>query len=202
MKPRLINVKGTVMAFATPIQLMRYENHGEFNSELTARILAERARSQGRQLSNVGGWQSDGQILRVLGEPGGKLGQMFFENVMAAVESQVEILQPVNKQFGIDAWANVNERGNGNAPHIHPGSPWSGVYYVATEMNVGGQIVFTDPRTEALMSEHPLNPFNATNAITIAPQPGMMIVFPSFIYHSVLEYQGNSPRISIAFNLM
>ncbi len=51
------------------------------------------------------------------------------------------------------------------------------------------------------MSTHPLNPFGTTNLLRLAPTPGMMVVFPSFLYHGVLSYHGDAPRISIAFNL-
>ena len=33
------------------------------------------------------------------------------------------------------------------------------------------------------------------------PQEGMMIIFPSFLYHRVLPFDENDYRISIAFNL-
>ena len=45
-------------------------------------------------------------------------------------------------------------------------------------------------------------PFNAMNPVTLRPEAGVLFVFPSFLYHGVHPYQGNSPRISIAFNLM
>ena len=35
----------------------------------------------------------------------------------------------------------------------------------------------------------------------IAPTPGLLLVFPSFVYHGVHPYRGSKPRISIAFNL-
>ena len=51
------------------------------------------------------------------------------------------------------------------------------------------------------MSGHSLNPFKSVENITIAPTPGTMLVFPSFLYHSVRVYEGDTPRISVAFNL-
>jgi uncharacterized protein (TIGR02466 family) len=49
-------------------------------------------------------------------------------------------------------WAIVNPPGASNRAHIHPGSLWSGVYYVKAPEN-SGQIEFLDPRPENLMNQ-------------------------------------------------
>jgi len=202
MKPRLLQVKNTLMAFSTPIHQARYDNMADFNAELAKRILKMSSEIPSKYNSNDGGWQSDREILTKLGEPyGSQLAQMFIDNVRAAVGSVVEMTEPEPARISIDAWANVNQKGNSNALHIHPGCPWSGSYYVAMEPNCAGEIYFQDPRTTALMNNHPLNPFNATNHVSIKPEPGMMLIFPSFVFHGVKPYLGNSPRIMIAFNL-
>ena len=48
-------------------------------------------------------------------------------------------------------WANVNRAGHGNEFHSHPGSFWSGVYYVddggiGADPSLGGELEFMDPR--------------------------------------------------------
>src|SRR5204863_255086 len=48
-------------------------------------------------------------------------------------------------------WANVNRSGHGNEYHSHPGSYWSGTYYVddggiAADPSLGGELEFLDPR--------------------------------------------------------
>jgi uncharacterized protein (TIGR02466 family) len=203
MKPRFTTVKNTLLAFATPIRQHGYTNVESLNTELSKRILAMRDQSPGERKSNIGGWHSNGKLLTALGEPyGAQLGRMFVENVNAAIEVVAEPTKPRPAQLTIEAWANVNTRGDSNVSHIHPGCAWSGVYYVATgPKDAGGEIVFTDPRTAALMSPHPLNPFPVNNSVTVYPQPGMMIVFPSFLYHRVGIYLADAPRITIAFNL-
>lgn len=201
-KARLHIASNTLLAFATPIHQRRYAGLEGFNAELKAKILALRDRSPGVQVSNVGGWHSETNLLQTLGDPhASRLGQMFVECVRAAFESVVEPGTPFPSEHSMEAWANVNLRGDTNATHIHAGCPWSGVYYVATDADAAGELEFTDPRTHALMVTHPLNPFHTTNSIRVAPAPGMMVVFPSFLYHGVLPYRGEGPRISIAFNL-
>jgi uncharacterized protein (TIGR02466 family) len=203
MKPRLRIVENTLMAFSTPIHQVRFENSDEFNAELSRRVLAMRATVTSQQFSNVGGWHSDSNFLQNLGEPyASQLARMFLQGVRSALESLVELGDIPPHTPLIECWANVNERGDSNRQHIHPGNPWSGVYYVATEPGARGEIYFVDPRVASLMSIHPFNPFNATNPITVVPESSMLLVFPSFLYHGVHAYEGDSPRISIAFNLM
>jgi uncharacterized protein (TIGR02466 family) len=133
VKPRLTYLGNTLLAFATRIHQARYERIDDFNAELASRILALREASIGLTRSNVGGWHSDADVLGKLGEPfGTQLGRMFAECVQSAVSAMVERTEPWPETTTMDAWANVNEQGDWNTPHIHPGSPWSGVYYVAT----------------------------------------------------------------------
>ncbi len=202
MKPRMTVVKNTLMAFSTPIQQMQFENTGEFNAEIARRVLAMRERLPSERYSNMGGWHSDSHFLQNLGEPyANQLVNMFMQGVHATLDALVD-MGPVELETVVEAWANVNLRGDSNVLHIHPGSPWSGVYYVATEPNARGDIYFMDPRPAALMSLHPLNPFNVMSPVVLPPVEGTMLVFPSFMYHGVRPYQGDAPRISIAFNLM
>jgi uncharacterized protein (TIGR02466 family) len=205
MRPRFIEVNQTILAYPTPIRRHLHAGVQEFNRELAARILELREHAPGKRLSNVGGWHSDDQLLQTLGEPyAGRLARMFMDDVREAFAAVTEAEEPLPATVSIEAWANVNTRGDTNVPHIHGGCPWSGVYYVACDTGpaAGGGLVFADPRTAALMVVHPYNPFKGANHITLTPEPGVMVVFPSFLYHGVQPYLGDSPRISIAFNLL
>jgi len=204
MKPKFINVQNTLLAFPTPIRQHMYPNAEPLNAELSRRIIEMREQSPGIRKSNVGGWHSDDQLLQSLGEPyGTQLGKMFLENIKAAMSTIAEGIEGLPSKVNMHAWANVNRRGDSNVAHIHPGFTWSGVYYVATDTSpdAGGELVFADPRTAALMVAHPFNPFPDANNVTVNPRPGMLLVFPSFLYHSVRVYNSDSVRISIAFNL-
>ena len=48
------------------------------------------------------------------------------------------------------------------------------------------------------MHEHPVQ--SCTN-ILFKPDPGLMVLFPSYVPHVVLPHQGDRERISIAFNV-
>ena len=59
-----------------------------------------------------------------------------------------------------------------------------------------GPIMFVDPRPRAHMNRVP----NQTTEITFVPQPGMLIMFPSYYEHAVIPFRGPGVRICIAFN--
>lgn len=99
-----------------------------------------------------------------------------------------------------DCWVNVYEKGDGQEVHNHANSVVSGIYYVAAPEG-SGELMFHSPMADN-MYEPPksdLNPMN-TPTTTLTPQAGMMILFRSWLRHSVMPSTGKGPRISIAFN--
>jgi len=202
VKSKLNSNKNTLLAFPTPIHQEHFADVTKLNAEVARRILALRDKSPGLQKSNLGGWHSETTLLEDLGEPyGSRLGRMFVESVWALLENLFEDIDALPTRVNVDAWAIVNEAGHSNQPHIHAGCAWSGVYYIDIEPGMGGEIYFQDPRTEAVMNPHPYNLLGTGALVNIAPSPGLMLVFPSFVYHGVHPYRGSKPRISIAFNM-
>ena len=108
--------------------------------------------------------------------------------------------------------ANVNGPGHGNEFHTHPGSFWSGTYYVddggiGEDPSLGGEFEIQDPRGIAPAMYAPLLAFNVPGGLaagsseTISPKAGTMLMFPAWLSHAVQPYLGTRQRISIAFNL-
>jgi uncharacterized protein (TIGR02466 family) len=93
-------------------------------------------------------------------------------------------------------WANVLRDGGYNKIHNHAGAVWSGSYYVGVgepdaEPQYNGWIEFQDPR--------PANIHGGKERIK--PEPGLLLMFPSWLNHYVNPFHGKGERISIAFNL-
>jgi uncharacterized protein (TIGR02466 family) len=107
------------------------------------------------------------------------------------------------KSLTLDSlWINVMDKGAVHAAHIHPHSVISGTYYV-TAPDKAGAIRFEDPRLAMLMAAPP----KKTNAkpanrpfVTIAPRPGMLLLWESWLRHGVEPNRAKAPRISISFN--
>lgn len=205
MKPKHNIIKSTLMAFSTPIFHTVIEDTAQFNTDLSRIILEWRQKSpKGVKYSNQGGWHSEANFLQEIGEPyRTRLSAMFMKGVSSNLEVMIEPEEPLPARILVTAWANINERGDSNSSHCHPGCPWSGVYYVSTDVGpeVGGNLVFVDPRAAAVMIKHPYNPFSPTATITVIPKPGLLVVFPSFVYHFVSPYHSDIPRITVAFNM-
>jgi uncharacterized protein (TIGR02466 family) len=108
---------------------------------------------------------------------------------------------PAKVDFILWGWAVSYKAGHTQGLHVHPGANVSGVYYVAAppealEPGEAGKISFYDPRPRATMAQLP---FQATRH-RVAPKPGDMYLFPSWLEHSVSAFRGEGTRLCIAFN--
>ena len=99
-------------------------------------------------------------------------------------------------------WAIINEGDAWNQKHHHSNSDISAAYYVNAQDNCG-DIVFYDPRP-ARLYKYPIakgpNKLNAT-INSIKPEPGLLVLFPSYLEHSVNPNLSNKKRIVVSFNL-
>ena len=99
-------------------------------------------------------------------------------------------------------WINLLDKGGAHTGHIHPNCVVSGTFYVETPPGAGA-IRFEDPRLGLMMAAPPRRtrarrehrPFHE-----IAPVPGTVLLWESWLRHEVLASRAKSPRISISFN--
>jgi uncharacterized protein (TIGR02466 family) len=103
-----------------------------------------------------------------------------------------------------EMWVNVLDAGGRQAMHNHANSFTSGVVYL-TPTHPGSQTVFMkSPGGTDFMfkNDHAgMNPgeFNADKWVSPAPEPGDMVLFPSYLMHAVPPNQGER-RITLSFN--
>lgn len=100
-------------------------------------------------------------------------------------------------------WANINPPGSYHPMHHHPNNYLSGVYYVAVPA-ANSNILFQDPRGQASMiAPKPRQYTHMTaNGAVIPCKEGRLLMFPSWLKHTVPPNEGQAERISISFNLM
>ena len=99
-------------------------------------------------------------------------------------------------------WVNILEPGGYHTAHLHPGSVISGTVYIRVPDGAGA-IRFEDPRL-AMMMAAPLRRPHASERrrtfVDIAPKPGAILLWESFLRHEVPENRARSRRISLSFN--
>jgi hypothetical protein len=103
-----------------------------------------------------------------------------------------------------EMWVNVLDTGGRQAMHNHANSFISGVVYL-TRTHPDSRTVFlkSPGGTEfAFRNDHAgvaTNSFNADKWISPPPEPGDVVLFPSYLMHAVPQNPGER-RISLAFN--
>jgi hypothetical protein len=101
------------------------------------------------------------------------------------------------------SWANVYRKGEYCMPHSHERSAASIVYCVETgdddpDDPLAGRFVFVDPRIAACCLK---KPGYMTTPFLPEWVAGTMIIFPSQLVHSVNPYMGETPRITMSWNI-
>jgi uncharacterized protein (TIGR02466 family) len=108
------------------------------------------------------------------------------------------------RRLALDSlWINVLAPGGMHSGHIHPQSVISGTYYVAVPDGAGA-IRFEDPRLPMMMAAPPLGakaPDERRPFVAVAPAPGTMLLWESWLRHEVPPNRAASERISISFNV-
>lgn len=106
-------------------------------------------------------------------------------------------------------WFHVTRKGGFTILHTHPMASWSGVYCVAA-----GEAVPDKPESGILRFHNPhhysnyfMDPGNSHfrfpfhhGTWNVRFQPGMLVLFPSWLQHEVMPFFGNDERITVAFN--
>ncbi len=206
--PRLdIAVRGL---FATPVAAVTLPDNAGRNRELAEIILRRREQTASIQASNAGGWHSDREILQWGGPRVAEL--LDLARQVASQLTADRQGRQISPKWTVQAWANVNGPGDGNISHYHPASFWSGTYYVddggcAEDPELGGEFEMLDPRGPGPGMYAPALKFAGEDGAsvgageTIRPRSGLLLLFPSWLFHQVRPYRGRAQRISIAFNL-
>jgi uncharacterized protein (TIGR02466 family) len=187
--------------FPTSIWYFEVDDHERLNAEMLSVIATERDRdAQGvTDRSSVLGWHSATNFHQR---------EEFKEIIDHVLRNAREVAEFGRWDFRrgdlaiLNCWAIVNGKFASNAYHNHPNSLLSGAYYLQTNKE-SGAIVFRDPREGALMLPPPITEFTPWTFQTIRyqPSPGRMLIFPSWLYHTVEPNLSDQERVSLSFNI-
>lgn len=147
------------------------------------------------KISNIGGYQSASDIHQ----------DIDFKN---NCDRLWDIISPIAQHIGdlfaehgypsttltlANMWFNVNGKGNSNVEHTHPHCFYSGVIWIKAKPGMGGL---------SMKSPHEHSLYGMVDTLwTAEPEEGRVMLFPSFLPHSVAANPTDEERISISFNL-
>jgi Flp pilus assembly protein TadD len=124
----------------------------------------------------------------------------FFEAVRAPIGQHIAAIGSAGRPFQIaGAWSVLLRPGGFHANHVHPRGWISSAFYVAlpnalADESRAGWLKFGEPgppTAPALPPEH-----------FVKPQPGLLALFPSHLWHGTVPFGGDEPRLTIAFDVV
>ena len=148
----------------------------------------------GVKKTNYGGWQS-------------KSYQEYPMEFHSVADKINQTIKNCTSQIGVpelrlhNFWCNVNTFGDYNVLHNHRGAVLSGVFYVDVPDENMGKINFerSDDAAYYLPKLENYNNFTGERA-SYNPETGKVLIFPSWVKHSVDGSRSKQQRISISFN--
>ena len=179
-----------------------YDHQCIVNNESLAKVITNRSLAESsRELSNVGGWQSNDDLAE----------DVQFTDLISFVRQKLLKVALHNNYIDelkfviVNMWANINEHRDFNKAHLHPNSDWSFAYYVKVTEDSGG-IVFCDPRVRRVMRVQDDILIDYSNGsqhsiYTVNPLNGKLVIFPSYLEHYVEPNLTQETRISISGNI-
>ena len=195
--------------FVRPVRITPPEEYGgleAFNAALCEHVLDHPTLTFAPQSHATRDGKHSGELLT---EPKGPVAGLEAE-ILKAAEAYRDALEDDDHPFvsnrpsdwTLSVWGVVMQAAGHQIPHIHPAAWLSGVYYPklpdivdSGEGGKDGWIAFGRP---------PAHFHNAVDPETffVQPEPGMMVLFPSYFYHHTVPFEAEGTRISIAFDLM
>ncbi|GAB2580094.1 hypothetical protein GCM10027034_08770 [Ramlibacter solisilvae] len=183
-----------------PTLVWRFELKADFRDAMDAKLvpLLGQLRRDRPALAAGQGWQSE-QTLHARPE---------LQDLCACVSHVARSILRFWR-IGYDAleitgcWATVLAEGAMHRAHTHPNNVLSGVYYLRTPPGAD-TINFHDPRIQARVIRPPVVELTAENTdqVVVRVSQGTLLMFPSWLEHSVDASTSGQERISISFNLM
>lgn len=193
--------------FATPVWSFTDAEDAERDRELAGRLVAESEHAPPSARSPGGGWHSAPDLTR---RP-----EACFEDVLRSVVARVEVAfrdaaqdhgatVDLRYRFAVQAWGTVLRHGDHLPVHDHADAHFAAVYYPqAGDADLAmfpdsGKLCVVDPRRGGTaVPGVELFP----SQFAIAPQSGLLVVFPGWLQHFVHPYRGGRPRVSISCNV-
>lgn len=210
-----MNTSPVQMLWPTPILIRKFEDAAAVNLELV-RLFYQELGEQGLQ-GTV--YSSSDDILQRYAHPAL---QALFGFISDSIFEIARVLNgPIWQQAGVKnlhmeivgAWFQIQNRFGFHDIHNHGNCSWSGVYYVQLDPAHQRQ------QHSALGAQNGITRFYAQHlnllggahmdmgnaylqqpTFDVTPEEGVLVVFPSWLLHKAMPYDGERDRVIISFN--
>ena len=186
--------------FSTQVWTSIIENYKDVNSKMLNYIKKLQTNNPlGISKSNLLGWHSENFDLN------DNIIKYFLDAISANINNAIQDMgwDPKKNKLQITSmWSIINKKDASNSRHIHSNNYISAAYYVKAPENCG-DIIFYDPREANVIRKPNIlepNKLNA-NIMNISPKEGLLVLFPSYLHHSVDFNKSNDERVVISFNI-
>ena len=188
--------------FPSPVFSFKLENYQELNMELESYILSLKKKyKDGLKKSNYGGWHSPFFDQKNDNTP--KKFSVIIHNLLKKIftDEMGWKYNPDKVKITV-MWSIINKKGSFNIQHNHPNAYLSAAYYVKVPKN-SGNIKFFDPKEQKNIRYPKIKNYTDISAVIteVTPKEGDLLIFPSYLYHSVGENLSEDDRIIISFNV-
>jgi len=183
-----------------------YINLDTFNAALSEHIRSHATLTYAPQSHATRLGSHSGELLVEPKGPFGDLEKLIWEAVDSykaniGTDPTHPFLSARPDRMTLSVWGVVMATAGHQIPHIHPAAWLSGVYYAKIPNIVAEEI---EKRAGWIAFGSLPNHFHNLSNIktrTIQPEPGLMVLFPSYFYHHTIPFHTDETRISIAFDL-
>lgn len=204
----------------TPLGLHRHPEPEALNPLLVRLFAALRATQQHARGQTPGGafFASDDDLVQRIQLPEWRAFLRFvverLRDTVKAANAGVWPSGGAELQVAIEGmWFQTSRGGAFHDVHSHGNCSWSGVYCVQVDPEPqriahpawgahNGVTRFFGPRFDRLGGAHVDlgNAYLQSAYVDVAPQPGQLVVFPSWLAHQALPYDGELERVIVSFN--
>jgi uncharacterized protein (TIGR02466 family) len=204
-----------VPVFAVPMVLARMPDCEALNEELRALFLARAADERYRNPDpfthrNAALFESNFRLFDWPQPAVQRLREFCWSNLYRAIRElngyDLETLKRLH--VAAEAWFHVTRKGGYFGPHNHPLHSWSGVYCVSHGSDDpdgdSGKLTMINPHATStsyfdMAVAQMKTPYSMGHRM-LRLTPGDLVLFPSWVLHEVTPFEGEQPRITVAFN--
>lgn len=137
--------------------------------------------------------------------------RVFERNLRRAIDEWIQALGPepghpflggIPRAYRLNTWATLVPEQGEISSHIHEESWLSGAYYPQLPAAMGGGEDDPAGWIEFGRPSEDLPAVPADSLRLMQPEEGLLLLFPSYLFHRTLPYRGSGERVSVSFDVV